>query len=538
MIDVRKAPSYVRLALEMRRFLAQPLDEPAAERLVRAGLAARADRLLSLVRDRIEARADSPYRALLRHAGVTYQDVAGLVARDGVDETLRQLAAAGVWLSLAEFKGRAPIRRGSLELAVAPRALDGAGGAGLTVRSGATRSAGTPTLIGLGLLTEEAAHRRLFMRALDAEIDAVGIWLPILPGSAGIKNVLRHTKLGAPPERWFSQAPVTLGGRDSSAWLTQAVLRLGRLYGARLPLPEYVPLDDAGRVLAWVVDQVRAGRRCLIVTYVSSAVRVCAAAAAASQRLDGVCFILVGEPVTPARAAAVHAVGAGYGTTYSMAETGSLGWQCVGAADPDDVHLLLDRVALVHPPTAGPLPPSALLLTALSPHAPKVMFNVETGDAGRLRSRPCACRLHALGFDQHLDSVTSYEKLSGEGMTYDATALVEVIEAALPARFGGGPADYQMLEEEEAGGLTRLTLLVSPRVGPLDEAAVLAATRAALDQGPAGQRLAALLWGQADLLRVRRDEPRPTPRGKVLPFQVYRRDALGAAPEPPGPEQP
>jgi hypothetical protein len=109
--------------------------------------------------------------------------------------------------------------------------------------------------------------------------------------------------------------------------------------------------------------------------------------------------------------------------------------------------------------------------------------------------------------------VTSYEKLTDEGMTYDATALVDLVEAALPARFGGGPADYQVLEEEDADGLTRLTLIVSPRLGPLDEAA--------------------LLWGQAGLLRVRREEPRPTLRGKVLPFQVDRRPGQIATPTPP-----
>ena len=110
-------------------------------------------------------------------------------------------------------------------------------------------------------------------------------------------------------------------------------------------------------------------------------------------------------------------------------------------------------------------------------------------------------------------------------MTYDASSLVQVIEEVLPARFGGSVTDYQAVEEPGENGLVHLTLLVSPRLGPLDDADVTNAVRGELRRGHGGERLAELVWNQTDFLRVRRAEPIPTARGKLLPFHVLRSTA-------------
>jgi hypothetical protein len=259
------------------------------------------------------------------------------------------------------------------------------------------------------------------------------------------------------------------------------------------------------------------------VTYVSSAVRICAAAAAAGSRLDGALFVVIGEPLNASRAAVIGAAGAAVTCTYSTTETGTLGCGCGDPAAADDVHLLLDRAALIpHPVERGGHVVDSLLVTTLSPHARKVMLNVETGDTGRLTERACACPYGRLGYTRHLDSITSYEKLTGEGMTYDASALAGVIETVLPARFGGTPTDYQAIEEEGEDKLVHLTLLVSPRLGAMAEADIIATLRAELQRGPAGHRLADLIWEQAGFLRVRRAEPIPTERGKLFPFRVAK----------------
>ena len=524
MMNAGKLLTYARLALELRGYLRAPMTPDQARRIIATGLAERQARFLALLRDRAYGQPASPYLALLRHAGLAFQDVAALVQGEGVEGTLARLAQAGVYISLAEFKGRQPIRRGSLEVAIKPGAFNAPRvRGGLEVRSGATRGAGTPTLIGIDLLVEETAHRGFVLQMAGHDQSPAAVWQPILPGSAGIKNILRHAKLGRPPERWFSHAPVQLSATDQAAWMTSAILRVGRFYGSPLPMPEHVPLSDAWRVAEWVVEQRRRHGRCQVTTYVSSALRVCATAAEAGHRLDGVLFRVGGEPLSPTRAAAIRATGADVIAAYSMSEAGSLGYSCADPRAPDDMHLLLDRVALIQQPREvdGRAIP-AFLLTALSPHAPRTMLNVETGDTGQLRQRACGCPYHALGFDRHVDSVVSYEKLTGEGMTYHAADLARVIEEVLPARFGGDVTAYQALEEEGEDGLTHVTLLVSPRLGELDETAIIATVRGALRRGPAGYRLAELIWGQTDFLRVRRAEPVLTPRGKLLPFHARR----------------
>ncbi len=303
---LRQLRAYARTAIGLRAFLRSSLSPEATERTVGSALAERPGRLLTLLRERVWDSPTSPYLALLQHAGMTEVDVADLVDREGVEGALAHLAAHGVYVTLDEFKGRRPIRRGSLELTVAPGAFDAVGArAGVPVRSGATRSAGTPTLIQFDALTEEAAHRSLLLKAAGNEQGPVALWLPVLPGSAGIANVLRYAKLNRAPERWFSHAPVSLSASNPAALQTRTVLRLGSLFAAPLPRPEYVPLDDAGRVAAWVIDHLRRGNRCQVVTYVSSAMRVCAAATAAGSRLDGALFVVIGEPLSASRAAAI-----------------------------------------------------------------------------------------------------------------------------------------------------------------------------------------------------------------------------------------
>ena len=57
--------------------------------MLRLRQARRADDFLDLVRRVVYAHPPSPYRALLRHAGVEYDDLAGLVGREGVEGALR-----------------------------------------------------------------------------------------------------------------------------------------------------------------------------------------------------------------------------------------------------------------------------------------------------------------------------------------------------------------------------------------------------------------------------------------------------------------
>ena len=72
-------------------------------------------------------------------------------------------------------------------------------------------------------------------------------------------------------------------------------------------------------------------------------------------------------------------------------------------------------------------------------------------------------------------------------MTFLDTDVIRILEADLPARFGGGPTDYQLLEEDDAGGHPRVVLVVRPEVGPLDPGAVTAWFLERLGRGGRGR---------------------------------------------------
>jgi len=105
--------------------------------------------------------------------------------------------------------------------------------------------------------------------------------------------------------------------------------------------------------------------------------------------------------------------------------------------------------------------------------------------------------------------------------------MVHILEEVLPARFGGTPLDYQLLEEEDEQGFTRLSLLVSPTLGRLDEKAVIEAILEALSQSSVASDLARAHWIKAKTFRVKQQQPVWTARGKMMPLHLAR------SPKPP-----
>ena len=77
--------------------------------------------------------------------------------------------------------------------------------------------------------------------------------------------------------------------------------------------------------------------------------------------------------------------------------------------------------------------------------------------------------MHSIGLRLRIHRVRSYEKFTSEGLSYPIWDLIHLLEERLPAEFGGGVGDYQLLEEQAENGQTHLTLLVHPKVGDIDE---------------------------------------------------------------------
>jgi hypothetical protein len=125
-----------------------------------------------------------------------------------------------------------------------------------------------------------------------------------------------------------------------------------------------------------------------------------------------------------------------------------------------------------------------------------------------------------------LDTIRSFEKLTAGGMTFLDTDIAAVLETDLPARFGGGPADYQLLETLRDDDGPGVVLRVHPRVGPLDAGAVRDAFLDAIGAGMGAERIMAAYWRAAGLPGIQRQPPVLSEKGKLL--HVWRARPAGA----------
>jgi hypothetical protein len=254
--------------------------------------------------------------------------------------------------------------------------------------------------------------------------------------------------------------------------------------------------------------------------------------------LLGAQFTVTGEPITPARLSIIRQSRADAVSDYGCVESGGfISYGCLAPEMSDEVHFFQDLHALIQAGSGGTstsLARPSLLISSLRPTAPFVLLNVSMGDQAVVTQRTCGCPLERLGWTTHLHTIRSFEKLTAGGMTFLDTDVIRVLEEVLPERFGGGPTDYQLVEEEGDKGQPRLRLLVHPSVGPLDAAALADAFLTAIGGTSDATRVMELQWRDAGLLRVERCPPRTTASGKILHLLVngYPADMLPPSPSP------
>ncbi len=528
--------SFAAFPINVRRFLAQPAPTVAEVRqAVRARLERRAENFLALAERSIYGWPHSPYLALLRWAGCELGDLRALVADKGLPGALAQLRAAGVYVTYEELKGRKPIVRPGLTLPVSPHDFDNPHARReFVMQSGGSTGTATAVDQNLDHIGLAADHQLLLLAAHGLEGAPAALWLPTLPGN-GFYFLLQRLYLRQPTERWFSPTP----WRATKAWLKYGAASLYMWAWVRAarpaaPFPRVARHGEALALARWMRGKLDAGQRCLIHSTVSNAVRVCVAARDAGIDLTGAVIRAGGEPVTLGKVRAMEQAGVRCVAGYGSVEAGGQGMGCVYPVEPGEVHLEADSFALItHPyPVEGAgVTVPAFNWTTLHNAIPKVMLNFQSDDFGVVDERPCGCDLHAWGFTTHLRDIRSYSKLTGEGVTLIGTEMARVLEEVLPARFGGSPLDYQLLEEEDAQGLTRLSLLVSPHVAlPADEQ-VVAVLLEALSRSSSMADAARSVWQQTQTLQIRRQTPIPTLPGKLLPLHVRRSGAAARTPQ-------
>jgi hypothetical protein len=518
---------YARFPIALRRFLQHPLTLDEAKAIIRERMDHREESFLKLAERSIYGCPRSPYLALLKIAGCELGDLRGLVQRKGLEGALRELREAGVYVTYEEFKGRKPMVRDGHALPIGPRDFDNP----FVRRDFTLRTAGSTGLsiyVGQNLEFIAAAtpHRMVALAAHGVLDLPMANWGQILPGRS-VSGMLEEALYGHMPERFFS----SIGWHESKYWLkydlaTYYMLFWMRLHGVRAPWPEYVSVDQALVVAHWVHDTLREHRRCLLFASPSRALRVCIAAQAAGLDLTGAVMRGGGEPVTPAKVEVMRRVGVRYIPGYGMTEAGSMAVGCAQPSDVSDVHLFQDALALItfpHVLAGSGVTVPAFNLTTILENAPIVLLNFQIDDYGVVEERHCGCELEKCGYSVHLRDIHSYSKLVGEGVTLIGNEMLHILDQVLPARFGGSPLDYQLREEEDAGGLTRLYLIISPRVDIADEQAVIEIVLRALGESSPMADAARTVWQQAQTIRIKREEPILTPGGKLLPLHLQHR---------------
>jgi hypothetical protein len=511
----------LRLARRLPRYLRKPLTRAESLAILKRRLERRGEDFLALIGRAVFANPESPYRTLLGWAGCEYGDLERLVQEQGVEDALRDLFRAGIYLTVDEFKGRRPVIRGTNEMAVDPARLRNPLPSP-HIRSASSGSRGSATSVKLDLAS---VRDRAVNMSLALEARGGADWRNAVWSLRGAAPILWYSGRGTPPARWFVRSePAWHGLASRFHWSARIIVWSSRLAGVPIPAPEFVPFDAPLPVVRWLAEALRAGAVPHLWGSTSSAVQVCRAAEAAGADVAGARFTVTGEPVTEARLEAIRRVGGDAVADYGSSESGgSASYGCLSPEAPDEVHFFDDLNALIQV-GESPFPADALLLTSLRPTTPFVLLNVSMGDRATSTERRCGCPLEALGWRTHLQAIRSYEKLNAGGVMLEDGDVVRVLEQTLPRLFGGGPTDYQLVEDEADDGAPRLRLRVHPAVGALDPTAVANAFLAAIGGDSDSRRDMANQWRRAGFLRVEREAPLVTGLGKI--------HHLVAAPEP------
>lgn len=530
-MHLRVVPQAFALVRALRDLVGTRVDSSTARAVIAARRASRAADFLATMRRGIYGNPGSPYERLLRAVGCEHGDLEALVARNGVEGALEHLYRMGVYLRGDELKGRVPLVRGSTRLDINPEALiNPCRGPG--VRMETSGGTGTPARIGVNVtaLRDALVNYRVSYdsdRAGDCEF---GVW-----GAPGSATTMAAAVLAAvyerPPVRAFAifdprkrSLPVDMRGGDIAMRLAL------RTCGLRVPRPEYASPDDPQPILAWLRSLLVAGETPFLTAYPTAALRLGVAAERDGIDLAGCRINVRGEPLTTARRSALEAAGIRVSTLYGTTECDMIAYSCSVNDHADECHLFDDLHAVVRVASddaASGLPSGALLMSSIRPTSRLILLNASMGDFASLSNRECDCPLGRLGFGTRLHTIRSFEKLTGAGMTFDDAALTHVLEDILPARFGGNPADHQVVEHLTDDGRASIRLVVAPTVGSVDLGQVREAFLSEIGASSSVTRMMSLVWSEQNLLEVERRAPYSTTAGTIL--HVHRPATTPAA---------
>jgi hypothetical protein len=458
-----------------------------------------------------------PYRQMFHAAQCLLEDVANGLRRDGLEATLQQIRAAGVYLTHDEFKGSTPIVRGGREIPATTKSFQNplAKGSVQHVTSG-SRGAAVHSYRSPEFMAHREAMHEIVVREFGLQQYAHIVLRPTLPSSLGLLDCTIITRKGHRVEGWYSSGE---GGLYAPA--TSALVLAIRASGCAIPFPTMLPGNDFSPAAAHVARLRAQEIPCVVSGPASPAVRLAAAALDGGLDIRGTLFLVSGETLTDAKRAVIEQAGGESFARYGISEMGFVGHGCRHMLRGDCVHLYSNSLAAITHRRLAPLTDielDSLLYTTLLPTAPLTLINFEVNDSGVLEPANCDCEFSRIGLNWRIRNIFSFGKMTGHGMTLMGTELLRLLEQVLPARLGGHPGDFQLIERE-GPAQTTVELRVSPRVHASSPDKIRACFLEEI-RLVYGGTLAGRVWQHAEALEVVIAEPFVTNSGKVNPLHL------------------
>jgi phenylacetate-coenzyme A ligase PaaK-like adenylate-forming protein len=521
-ISISMAHAYLRFALGLRGYLNNTVTHDEVHQAIKHQLSHREENFLSTLKSNIFDYPRSPYLPLFQVANITFADVEKMIAQHGLNRTLDDLYDAGIYFTFEEYKGRVPLKRGDLELHFKAEDFDSPN-LDVTMFGATGGSTGTPTRT-----KADFKHVAQSGKHLAIATDTHGIsglpyvqWFGLLPEMTAVGAVMANAHIGS-EVKWFS----TIRGNDSNTgwfyvFLTYLMILMARFHGLKFPFPKYVPLDDVQLIVNVIAGMLRDENGVVMSSTTSKCVRISVYAQKHGIDLTGLTIFGQSEPSTSAKVALIEASGAKFLNWYGTTETSEVGLPCRNPVDHTDVHFTSNHLAMIQrPKEVFDETVNAFHFTTLLPINPKTLLNVQLDDFGIVEERNCGCLLYDMGFMTHLRQVSSFSKLTGEGVTLVGSDMVHILEHVLPAKFGGSLLDYQLVEEENVQGFTKLMLYIAPSVSIDDEHVVLETFLDAMKVSMPSVRLAQAEYRTGNVVEIRREKPIVTARGKYFPIRT------------------
>jgi hypothetical protein len=516
------ARAYLNFTLGLRGFLRERLTIDDMTKHVQDQIAQREESFLNTIRTSIYDYPQSPYLPLLKRAKLTHADIEQLVANNGLEGTLEELYEAGVYVTFEELKGRIPIKRGDLEYQVRDADFDNPDlKPAIITRSGGSTGTPSRSKLNFDYMKHKGINYLLMYHLHDVLDYADATWSGWLPLATTVNVMLINSLIDNDIDYWFT--PTQLASASPNWYYTllnYLMVGMVRLQGRYYPLPTVVPIDDPLPIAKWIVERVKNGRGCRLGMTVSKAVRLCLVAKENGLDLAGSVMVVGGEPSTDVKIKIIEDSGAQHLEQYACTEAGMIAMPCLNPKTRDDMHIMDNHIALIQRPVEVlEQTVDAVCLTTLFPISPKMLLNAQTDDFAIVEKRDCGCPIYDMGLHQHIHAVRSYRKLTGEGVTLVGSDMETILEHIFPSQFGGSLLDYQLVEEEDKQGFTKLFLYVAPHIKVEDERQLIDTLLNAMKYSAPSVQLAKPEFKQAQTIAIRRQQPILTPRGKY--FSIY-----------------